>query len=531
MDLNFLSGQLMMVGFHGVEFSEEHEELLKVIKPSGIILFKRNIVDPKQLAGLIKDFQAFAKKIGLPPLIVSIDYEGGIVVRISRGATSLPSLMAISATRRIECARIVAEIAAKELKAIGINMNLAPVVDVNTNPVNPIIGVRSFGDDPIEVAAFSEAYIKSLQSNGVMAVAKHFPGHGDTSVDSHLDLPVLNLSLEEMVKRELIPFKAAVEAGVSSIMAAHIAYPKIDESGLPATLSKPIVGGILRGMLGFDGVVMTDALEMKAIRDRFEPKEIVALALNAGVDLLLPASDYDLMIELKDEIIKGVEAGRIDKHRLIESYARIESLRREFGLYSYRFDPAALSVVGCNSHRKAVLEIAVSSITVVKDEGLLPLSGGLGRLGIAVPDKLAGRLGAEHGGIEVLLNSIFSGKCEELSVQIYSVDPSREEVEGLLGDLEFCDAIIVFTYNALLNPGQIELVNRVDKLGNAVIVASRDPYDVKAFPQVKCFIATYGITLPQLEALVRILFGELQAGGRLPVNIDDVFARVPLVGG
>ncbi|RLE55073.1 MAG: beta-N-acetylhexosaminidase, partial [Candidatus Methanomethylicota archaeon] len=518
MNLDFLSGQLLMVGFNGTEFSKEHEELLKTLKPSGIILFKRNIINPEQLAKLIDEFQSCAKKLGLPPLLVSIDYEGGIILRIGRGATTLPSLMAISATRRIESARVVAEIAAKELKAIGINMNLAPVVDVNTNPVNPIIGVRSFGDDPIEVAAFSEAYIKSLQSNGVMAVAKHFPGHGDTSVDSHLDLPVLDLSLDEMVRRELVPFKAAVEAGVSSVMTAHIAYPKVDESGLPATLSKPIVGGLLRGLLGFDGVVMTDALEMKAIYDRFEPREIVTLALNAGVDLLLPCSNYDLMVALKDEIIKGVEAGRIDKNKLIESYARIENLRRNFNLYSYKFSSEALSIVGCEAHRKAVFEIAVNSITVVKDEGVLPLSSGLRSLGVAVPDRLARRIGEEFGGIEALLEREFSGKCGELKVLVYPVNPSREDVDRITGELEACDGRIVFTYNALLNHGQVELVNRVEKLGSAVIVASRDPYDIKAFPQVKCFIATYGLEAPQVEALVKVLFGELQAGGRLPVS-------------
>ncbi|MCS7365627.1 MAG: beta-N-acetylhexosaminidase [archaeon GB-1867-035] len=526
-DLNFLSGQLFMVGFKGTEFTGEHEDLLKTLKPSGIILFRRNVVNPRQVGELIGDFQSYAKKIGLPPLFVSIDYEGGIIIRISGGVTPIPSAMAISATRRVESARIVAEIAARELRAMGINVNLAPVVDVNSNPLNPIIGVRSFGDDPLEVARFGEVYIKSLQSNGVMAVAKHFPGHGDTSVDSHLDLPVLDLDLDVMLRRELVPFKAAIDAGVSAIMTAHIAYPRIDSSNLPATLSKTIITDLLRRRLNFNGIVMTDALEMKAIYDRFSPREIAVLALNAGVDLLLPCNDYDFMLSLKDEIVRGVRDGEISRDRLMDAYLKLNEFRGKFNLYSYKFNPEYLSVIGCRRHRDAVSNIYMSSLTLVKNEGVLPLDGDLVSMGIVIPKIVVDRfLGLDD--FYLWFDNILSEYCGDIRVFTYEVNPSIEAVNTISEGLRDCEVNLVFTYNALLNRGQVDLVERLMGLGDLIVVASRDPYDILAFPGVKYYIATYGLNRFQLEFLIRALFDELSFRGGLPVNINGLFSRAPL---
>lgn len=527
MDLDFLSGQLLMVGFEGTEFTSEHEDLLKTLKPSGIILFKRNVVSPSQVSELISDFQACAKKIGLPPLFVSIDYEGGIVIRINGDVTPIPSAMAISATRRIKSAEIVAEIAARELRAMGINVNLAPVVDVNSNPFNPIIGVRSFGDDPCEVARFGEAYVKSLQSNGVMAVAKHFPGHGDTFVDSHLDLPVLDLDLEVMLRRELVPFKAVIDAGVSAIMTAHIAYPKIDDSSLPATLSRKIISGLLRGQLNFNGLVMTDALEMKAIYDRFSPREIAVYALNAGVDLLLPCSNYDLMFSLKDEIVRGVKSGVIDRGRLMEIYERLERFRRKFNLFSYDFKSDCLRVVGCREHVDRISNVFMSSLTLVKNVDVVPLDYDLVSMGVVMPKVVVDRfLGLTD--FSSWIDSLLSDYCGEVRVFTYKINPSSDSIDVVVEGLGDCEVNLAFTYNALLNRGQVELVKRLLDLGDLIVVACRDPYDILAFPEVKCYIATYGLSRIQFELLIRGLFGEFSFMGGLPVNVDGLFSRVSL---
>ncbi len=518
MDFNFISGQLLMIGFHGCELNDDVMELIRSIKPSGIILFRRNIVDPFKLFNFIRDVQRYALEHGLPPLIVSIDYEGGVVLRIERGATILPSFMGISANRRVSSVRIVARIAARELKAMGVNMNLAPVLDVNTNPVNPIIGVRSFGDDPLEVAVLGKAYIEELQSHGIMAVAKHFPGHGDTSIDSHLDLPILDLSLEDMLDRELVPFRAAIEAGVSSIMTAHIAYPKIDESGLPATLSRKIIADLLRSRLGFNGVVMTDALEMKAIYDRFEPREIAELAINAGVDLLLVSGDYNLMCEVKEAIWRGLESGIISKSRVLESINRINSLKERFGLHKWRFDESSLNIVGCSEHVSAINQIFSNSIVVVKNEGVIPLPIHVDSIGILIPDVLDRRLLRGFGA--ELIESVLKDRCGDVVVASYPVNPELNDVRRAISLVDNCSFKVLFTYNALLNKGQIDLVNETGDFDRLVVVASRDPYDLMALGGVKCYVAVFGFLPPLVEPLFKVLFGEAERKGGLPVNIN-----------
>ena len=363
--MDLLLGQMFMVGFSGTEFSSEHLELLKEVKPSGIVFFGRNMVDAEQVKELIFSFKKAARILELPPLLVALDYEGGKVFRMAKGLSPLPSAMALGATDDLSCVRTVASIAGRELRWMGFNVNFAPVADVNTNWRNPVIGIRSFGDDPLKVASFVSEYVSALQSNGIMAVAKHFPGHGDSSVDSHLDLPVVDIDMSLLLAREILPFKAAIKAGVSSIMTAHVVYPKLDASGLPATLSNSILSGILRELLGFKGVVFSDALEMKAIYDRYAPEEIVRYAVNAGVDVLLPCSDYDFILQLRDGLKKSVEAGIITEDRLMESYMRLEKVRSDFNLYHSKLR-SNIRISRClGKHKQDLAATASRSITLV----------------------------------------------------------------------------------------------------------------------------------------------------------------------
>ncbi|MFN2362944.1 MAG: glycoside hydrolase family 3 N-terminal domain-containing protein, partial [Halarsenatibacteraceae bacterium] len=265
MSLQEKLGQLMMIGFNGQRLTAELAEMISKYNVGGIIYFARNIEIPEQVARLSSEIQRVSLESNSIPALISADEEGGVVTRV-KGMTHMPGLMAIGATGDYQEAFKAAKTAGNQLKYLGINMNLAPVLDINNNPENPVIGVRSFGSDPFEVSKFGKKYIAGLQEAEVVACGKHFPGHGDTSVDSHNDLPVIEYGLDRLVEVELRPFKEAINAGIDSIMTAHIAYPELtSEVGLPATLSKKILIGILREKLGFKGMIITDCMEMNGI--------------------------------------------------------------------------------------------------------------------------------------------------------------------------------------------------------------------------------------------------------------------------
>ncbi|TCO68672.1 beta-glucosidase-like glycosyl hydrolase [Caldanaerobacter subterraneus] len=280
-------GQMLMIGFPSAFYDDHIRELVTSYKIGNVILFSRNVQDARQVMDLCTDIQKEAIENTGIPAFISIDQEGGMVTRIYRGATYLPGNMAIGATKDPENAYKVGEIAGRELRTIGININFAPVMDVNNNPLNPVIGVRSYGENPEDVANFGINYIKGLQKEGVIATAKHFPGHGDTTVDSHLDLPKVNHGKDRLYEVELYPFKKAVENGVDAIMTAHILFPALEDSKVPATLSYNILTRILREEFKFDGLIITDCMEMNAIAKYFGTQKAASMAIKAGADIVL----------------------------------------------------------------------------------------------------------------------------------------------------------------------------------------------------------------------------------------------------
>src|SRR6266853_188024 len=282
-------GQLLMVGFWGITPSQEIIDLIQRHHVGNIILFSRNIRDTQQVLELTKNLQKIAKEAGQRyPLLIGIDQENGIVQRLGEAATILPGNMALGAIGSEEISYMVAQATGNELKALGINMNLAPVVDVNNNPANPIIGVRSFGEEPLLVARLGAAMVRGYRASGVLSCIKHFPGHGDTAVDSHLALPVIPYTLQRLEALELVPFRAGIEAGAESVMIAHVAFPALThDAALPATLSSAIIQGLLRDKIGYKGVIISDCLEMQAISDTFGTELAAVMALQAGIDLVL----------------------------------------------------------------------------------------------------------------------------------------------------------------------------------------------------------------------------------------------------
>ena len=280
-------GQLIMVGFEGTQANEAIETHIRKRFVGGIVLFSRNIQSPQQTAELTNELQRLAEATARQiPLFIGIDQEGGWVIRLKEGATVLPGNMALGATNSTELAERAGEITAVELAAVGVNLNFAPVMDVNNNPDNPVIGRRSFGESPELVSRLGIPYIRGLQRNGVLATAKHFPGHGDTTVDSHFELPTVSHDLERIHALELQPFRAAIDADVAAIMTAHIIYPAFD-AARPATLSPTILTDLLRKELGFDGLLITDDMEMKAIDDRYRSGEAAVMAVEAGADIVM----------------------------------------------------------------------------------------------------------------------------------------------------------------------------------------------------------------------------------------------------
>ena len=303
-------------------------EMIEKYRPGGVILFPwaGNVKSVKQVVSLTNGLQAASPGI---PLLIAADQENGKVSRLSPLVTDLPSASVIGATGKPSLAREAAEVTGTELLALGVNLDFAPVADVNINPRNPVIGPRAYGDDPDEVAKMVAAAVRGFHDAGVAATAKHFPGHGDTTVDSHTGLPVIDHSREQWEKLDAPPFRAAVEAGVDAVMSAHVVMPKLDPSGDPATLSKKILTGLLREELGFTGVISTDALDMAGVRKRYGDGEVAVRAILAGADILLMPPDFPKAYKA---VMSAVKSGRISEERLDRSVRRILTLKQARGI-------------------------------------------------------------------------------------------------------------------------------------------------------------------------------------------------------
>jgi beta-N-acetylhexosaminidase len=329
-------GQVMAFGFDDVALTPGLRTIFEQVRPGGVVLFARNVQSPRQLAQLTRDLQRTARANGSPPLIISIDQEGGRVARLRQetGFAEFPSAQTVGASRAAEkWAGEIARAMASEMKAAGINMDLAPVLDVNNNPDNQVIGDRSFGADPALVSACGVAFIQALQDEGIMAVGKHFPGHGDTTVDSHLALPVVAYERARLEAVEFVPFRAAIRAGVAGIMSAHIAFPAIDPTGVAATLSPQVMTHLLRDEFGFGGIRMTDSLEMGALGTSGYPAPLAAAtALQAGADMLLFNRDHDLHRQAYALVIDWVARGDIPIRRLDEAVRRVLQTKERFGM-------------------------------------------------------------------------------------------------------------------------------------------------------------------------------------------------------
>jgi beta-N-acetylhexosaminidase len=495
-------------------------EVVAKYKPGGWIYFnaRDNVQNPTQLATYSNQLQSAAIKTGLHlPLTIATDQEQGVVVRIGPPATQFGGNMAHGATRNTADARTAAGITGRELKAMGIRQDYAPDTDVNVNALNPVIGVRSYSSDPKLVSDMGAAQVQGYQRDaGITATAKHFPGHGDTRDDSHTSLPTINHTLAEWNTIDAPPFKAAIKAGIDSIMTAHISVPSLDPSGDPATLSKPIMTGVLRNQLGFKGLIITDALEMAAVRAKYGDAEVAVRALEAGADQLLlpPAPDVQFKA-----VVDAVKSGRLSERRIDESLLRILLVKLKNGsLLSPFSDPAQIpNKVGTPASLATAQKIVDKSVTLVKDTTkTLPLSNEARKVlvtgwGVSTTQSLADSL-TKRGATATVAQT--------------GAAPTDAAIADAVTKAQANDVTVVLTQKAWDTTTtdklakQQKLVKDLLATGKTVIVvAVRDPYDIAYFDQAPTYLATYGYAAVSMESLAKVLYGEIKPTGKLPVDI------------
>jgi beta-N-acetylhexosaminidase len=347
-DLRARAAQLLTVGFYDHRLGDELKKLLDV-GVAGVVLFGRNIDTPQQVATLVGDIKRYAGR----PLFVSLDQEGGLVARLRKGFTRLPPMRAVGSLEDEGLAERLGGVVGRELRAIGIDVNFAPVLDIDTNPDNPIIGNRSFSREPRIVARLGVAMGRGIEAEGVAACGKHFPGHGDTAQDSHQELPRLPHSLERLEAVELVPFRAWVEAKLASIMTAHVIFEPIDAQ-YPATMSRPVLHGILREKLGYEGLIVTDDIEMKAIADHYGYDEAAIRGVNAGVDNFLCCHTASVALQLIETVAGAVESGRVPLERLIDANQRVAAFAQRFARPA---EAPRLDVLASDAHLAVIEEL------------------------------------------------------------------------------------------------------------------------------------------------------------------------------
>ncbi len=476
---------------------------------SSFCLFGYNVDTPAQLRQLNERLYAAAAEGGHLPPIIGIDQEGGQLMAVTSGTTELPGNMALGATRSPELAYAAGRVLARELLAMGVNMNFAPSVDVNNNPANPVIGTRSFGENPALVGSLAVAMIRGMQEMGVIATAKHFPGHGDVAGDTHFGGVYVDHPLLRLTEIELPPFKAAIDGGVGAVMTAHINATALDPDH-PSTLSPIILRQLLRSRMDFEGLIITDAMDMHAVA-RLGRTKAVCAALNAGVDLAL----------------LGHIPAQLFFAKMIPYTPDPDSLRRiadaRSRLPKWETLPA-LDVVGSAEHQQVAREIAEKSITLVRDAGRLPL-----RLSpdahIAVVTVQPENLTPADTSADVTIGldtAIRHYHPRTTGMQI-ARGADASAVRAIANALDDADVIIIGTINAGEDPAQVQLVNLLlDRGKQPIVIALRVPYDLTHFLRVETYLCTYSIRQPSIDALARALFGELTPTGTLPCAIPEI---------
>ncbi len=502
-------GQRLVVGFSSTEVDDTLRSLICDYKISNIILFKHNIVSVAQLKKLCEDIQKLVIENTGHRAFISIDQEGGMVTRLSDDCLNIPGAMAISATQNKEYAYKCALLTGRQLLKLGVNFNLAPCVDVNSNINNPVIGVRSYADTGEGVAEFARETLKGYKDSHILCSAKHFPGHGDTSVDSHLGLPQVDKTFDELMKCEIIPFKALIDSGIPAVMTTHILFPQIEKNNVPATMSRTIITDILKNKLGFKGLVISDCMEMNAIKKFYGTVKGVESAMKAGVDLVFISHTAELAKEASDLLTEKLKNGEFDIAEMDNSISKILSVKDNLKDEDIDFD--------INLSKEYSKKVLKDSITQVGEKAEMPII--TNKTVFIACNQFRATLASNEENEEFNFAKYMGKKFDTKSVVI-SPNPTVEEIEKVIQSVENFDNIVIATYNAHLNRGQLDLINRLYKINrNIMVIALRNPYDLKDLPKGIVKIVAYEYTENSFEVLYEILKDRETPKGLLPIKM------------
>jgi len=553
MSLEEKVGQLISVGVNATFLNQDSDAFrslkhqIEDNKVGGVILFRGPVYESVILVNRMQQLARY-------PLLVSADLESGAGMRFD-DTVNFPWNMAVGATGNPEYARRQGEITAREARALGVHQIFAPVVDVNNNAANPVINVRSYGENPADVARFAAAFTEGAQNAGAIATAKHFPGHGDTAVDSHRGLPEINVSRERLNTVEFVPFKATVDAGVGAVMVGHIALPQIDatavkplpenlkskpidtdqngeiideKAAMPATMS-PVIGNILRNDLKFDGMIVTDALSMSGLTIYFTPEEAAVRALEADADMLLKPADVDASFR---GVLQAVKSGRITEQRVEKSARRILAAKYDLGLVKERMTPidSIDRVVGSKDVMALATEIAEHAITLVRNEDkLVPLKPGTRIFNLAVT----------NGDDRSWIANPFVSRLKSAGVKVETVvldeRSTMEEVQKAVNRGKAADLVIASLYGRVRS-GQVSSVG-IPQAGARALswlmseekpivgISFGNPYLLESFRGLRTYVVTYGDMPALQQAAARALLGEIDVVGRLPISLPGLYPR------
>jgi beta-N-acetylhexosaminidase len=518
-----LLGYKLMLAFEGTKPPPRILSWLAERPVGGFSLFlPLNVNNPGQVRELTDRLQT-AVPANQPSLLIATDQEGGQLVALGAETTHFPGNMALAATRDPELARRVGQAIGAEMAAMGVNINYAPNCDINTNPDNPASGIRTFGDDPSLAAQMSGAMVAGLQSAGVAATMKHFPGKGDAKVDSHYQMPLIDHSRERLDEMELRPFRAAINSGVKLAMTGHFAIPSLTErADLPATLSRSVMHDLLRQEMLFDGVTITDALDMGALTQGAGQIVDIIAATRAEVDLLLTTNQPEVQERIYAGLQLAYSRGLIEDSHIENSVARIFDLKN----WVDQHPQPDISVVGCAEHRELEAEVARRSITLVRDEaGLLPLRlESDAKIAVIMPQPKNLTPADTSNTVTPALAMAVRAYHPHVDQFITEHLPTFEEIAALREKAANYDLLIIGTISASMQPEQAALVNDLLTLDIPnVTVALRTPYDLHSYPRSQTNICTYSILEPSMQALAAALWGQIPFTGRLPVTIQNLY--------
>jgi len=553
MSLEEKVGQLISVGVNATFLNQDSDAFrslkhqIEDNKVGGVILFRGPVYESVILVNRMQQLARY-------PLLVSADLESGAGMRFD-DTVNFPWNMAVGATGNPEYARRQGEITAREARALGVHQIFAPVVDVNNNAANPVINVRSYGENPADVARFAAAFTEGAQNAGAIATAKHFPGHGDTAVDSHRGLPEINVSRERLNTVEFVPFKATVDAGVGAVMVGHIALPQIDatavkplpenlkskpidtdqngeiideKAAMPATMS-PVIGNILRNDLKFDGMIVTDALSMSGLTIYFTPEEAAVRALEADADMLLKPADVDASFR---GVLQAVKSGRITEQRVEKSARRILAAKYDLGLVKERMTPidSIDRVVGSKDVMALATEIAEHAITLVRNEDkLVPLKPGTRIFNLAVTN------GDDRSWIANPFVSRLKSAGVKVETAVLDERSTMEEVQKAVNRGKAADLVIASLYGRVRS-GQVSSVG-IPQAGARALswlmseekpivgISFGNPYLLESFRELRTYVVTYGDMPALQQAAARALLGEIDVVGRLPISLPGLYPR------